>query len=223
MKKINIIKIVFLILLVPISAGVFFPGYTALMLEHGWDIEFTVLSSQSLEGYSPPVAKKNSEGNLVFQCFGRVNQLGIVGDIIDTQRVAEIKKKTYLILKDSLQDYEIALSHGAVSSKIYTWKIEDAGGLAFENVPNMEIAVKDEHFILPEVESIIWINDYYWYIPATKLGEKPRMAIIKTEEYETPWTAYVKRGVALPFTLFIDGIVWPVYRILVYAGIAEAI
>ncbi len=63
----------------------------------------------------------------------------------------------------------------------------------------------------------------YWYVPSTKEDERPKMALLQTDEYKTPKRAYLFRILALPFTLLYDVIVWPIYSVLLYLGLAQPI
>jgi hypothetical protein len=212
MKKIKWKIVIFLFMLSPMTLGAIFPIYTEQMLLHGWDIRYSTVSAQNLEGYAEPTAKKLKDGSLEFNYSVRVDYLGWAGEIASPIVTKGIEKRTKVVRKEDLVDFNIALE-GSSANTQYIWNVAKEIALAKETIPKKEYVWEDQGLILPDEECFIWMNGYYWYLPATVLNEKPKMAFIQTETYETPRMAFFYRAVSLPFALFLDGVLNPFHWI----------
>jgi hypothetical protein len=204
----------------PMLVGAFMPGDTKPMLEHGSDIEYTTLSSQALDGYTKPEAKRLPNGDLQFDYCVRVNHLGEHGLNGAPKTTSGIERRSAIVKKEALIDFETALRRCSVCPKQYTWHANAPSGPG-DPVPEGKMEWNDALVRFPDEECFLWWWAFYWFVPPAQEGQRPSMAYIETESYETPARAYLYRSIALPFTLFRDGITWPIYYILLSFRLAE--
>jgi hypothetical protein len=188
------------------------------MIRHGWQVEATTLSSQSMDGYRSPELIKMPDGGVEFRYHVRVTRLGAFGHWGGTSKEFGLERRVRHI---SPQRLVSPLGFPSLHSDSAVWKrTSSPDAIVSEShvVPEAEARWVSGQLVYPDRECFFWSSNYFWYIPPLAQGELPRVALLVEDEYLTPWWAYPLRIILFPLVLFADGVIGPIYIFLHLCG-----
>ena len=175
------------------------------MLRSGWAVNETSLA-MGRDGYDEPIAEKRPDGTLRFEYSQYSYRYGAFGHWGGPRRDYGLNRVEVIVDEGDLR-YARTISQE-------NWRLEGIRYPAGEGVLEGMLPIKRLAPVqtrMPERESILRVEDWYWYIPPSSDNSEPRMLRLSEDQQHTPASAFPRRVAALPFVLVGDILFWPVF------------